>query len=412
MNRILVPLAVALLLSSRIQAADPPLVEKFLTAGKLADGARELTAHLKNHPADDQARFGLGTLQFLQAVEHLGQSLHKYGALGPKSWLVAQTPLLRLPVPDNPTPAKVRYDDVRAMLQVLVDDLTVAEATLAGVKDEQVKLPLHFGLVALDLDGDGDAGGDETLWRIYATLNGGLRLTPDATPEVVQEFVIAFDYGDVCWLRGYCHLLSAIGEAMLAYDEERLFAAIAHQVFDNPDVPEFPAELKRNGRWEDSIADAIAGIHLASFPLKEPARMKAAHQHLAEVIRLSRESWKAIEAETDNDLEWVPNSKQASVIPNVRVTAEMIAGWHEFLAEAEALLQGKKLIPHWRFKPEFGVNLKRVFLEPREFDLVLWAHGAAAVPYTEQGPVTTRETWQRLERMFGGQFIGFAFWFN
>jgi hypothetical protein len=92
----------------------------------------------------------------------------------------------------------------------------------------------------------------------------------------------------------------------------------------------------------------------------------------------------------------VPNSKQASVIPNVRVTAEMIAGWHEFLAEAEALLQGKKLIPHWRFKPEFGVNLKRVFLEPREFDLVLWAHGAAAVPYTEQGRHDARNV-RRLE---------------
>ena len=414
MYRLLPLVASLLLVSSTAAAAEPPLVEKFLTDGKLSAGERELSAHLKAHPDDDQARFGLGTLQFLRAVEHLGQSMHKYGAVGTKSRLGRQIPLFRLAVPENPAPAKVRYADVRAIFQDLVNDLAKAEGTLAGVKDDGVKLPLHFGLIALDLNSDGQAGGDETLWKIYAELNNGLRLTPDATPEAVQDFVIAFDRGDVYWLRGYCHLLSAICEMVLAYDEERLFGAIAHQLFDNPDVPEMPAELLKDQqqRWVDDIADAIAGIHLASFPVKEPARMKAAHEHLTQVIALSRQSWKAIQAETDSDNEWVPNSSQASVIPNVRVSAEMIQGWHEFLNEAEALLSGKKLIPHWRFKPEYGVNLRRVFHEPREFDLVLWAHGAAAVPYLEKGETTSEQTWTRLAQMFRGQFVGFAIWFN
>ncbi|MCU0880980.1 MAG: hypothetical protein MUF06_24695 [Pirellulaceae bacterium] len=406
--------SIALLDVAWARAAEPPRVEKYLTEGNLAEGHRELTAHLAAHPTDDEARLGLGMLEFLQSVENLGQSLHKYGALGPESRLGRQIPLLRLAVPKNPAPAKVSYADVRAMLQTLLDDLARAEATLAGVKNHDVKLPLHFGLIALDLNGDGKAGSEETLWRLYASLNGGLRLSPDFTPEAVQDFVIAFDYGDVCWLRGYCHLLSAIGEMVLAYDEERLFGAIAHHLFDNPAVPAWPEELAREPRWawEGDLADAIAGIHLASFPLLEPARMKAAHEHLTEVIRLSRESWKAIEAETDDDHEWVPSPRQTGVIPNVRVTSEMIKGWHEFLDEAEQLLTGKKLIPHWRINEAYGVNLQKVFLEPREFDLVLWAHGAAALPYVEQGPVTKPETWNRLQRMFGGQFVGFAFWFN
>jgi hypothetical protein len=414
MHRALALAVVGFLVPSVLVAAEPPLVEKYLTAGKLADGQRELAAYLKNHPDDDQARLGLGTLEFLRAIEHLGQSLHKYGAVGPESRLGRQVPILRLAVPKNPVPAKVRYADVRAILQNLADDLATAEATLAAIKDENVKLPLHFGLIALDLNGDGLAGGDETLWRMYAALNNGLRLSPDFTPAAVQDFVIAFDYGDVFWLRGYCHLLSAICETVLAYDQEEFFAAIARHLFDNPDVPALPAELLRKPEfeWQGDIADAIAGIHLASFPLREPDKMQAAHKHLAQVIRLSRESWKAIQAETDDDHEWVPNSKQASVIPNVRVSAEMIKGWHEFLDEAEMLLAGKKLVPHWRFNPEYGVNLRKVFQEPREFDLVLWAHGAAALPYTEKGQVTTPATWSRLERMFGGQFIGFAFWFN
>jgi hypothetical protein len=193
-----------------------------------------------------------------------------------------------------------------------------------------------------------------------------------------------------------------------------MFGAVAHHLFDNPDVPALPVELLRDdrSRWEHDIADAIAAIHLASFPLKEPAKMKAAHEHLTAVIRLSRESWTAIQAETDNEHEWVPNSKQDCVIPNVRVSAEMIAGWHEFLNEAESLLAGKKLVPHWRFKPGVGINLRKVFHEPREFDLVFWAHGAAAAPYAEAGEVVTAETFQRFERLFRGNFVGFAIWFN
>ena len=396
-------------------AAEPPLVERYLIEGRLAEGEKVLLAHLKGHPEDDQARFGLGTLQFMQAIEQLGQSLHRYGALGPKSRLARMVPFVRLPVPPNPQPEPIAYEDVRKMVQAWLDDMQAVEATLAPIKDTNVKLPLHFGLIAIDLNGDGQAGGDETLWRIYSVLNNGLRLSPEVTPEAVQDFVIALDYGDVHWLRGYCRLLSAMGEATLAYDQGDLFGAIAHQLFDNPKTPAIPEGLfpRREDRpWESEIADAIAGIHLARFPLKEPERMKAAHKHLLEVVRHSRESWKAIEAETDDEHEWIPNSKQTGVIPGVRVTPEIIKGWHEFLDEAEQILAGKKLVPHWRLAVGKGVNLKRVFEEPREFDVVLWVHGAAAVPYIEEGPTTRMETWTRLNGMFGGQFVGFAFWFN
>src|SRR5262249_3716356 len=108
----------------------------------------------------------------------------------------------------------------------------------------------------------------------------------------------------------------------------------------------------------------------------------------------------------------IPGSTQTGVIPGVRVTAEVVAGWQEFLNEAEGLISGKKLVPHWRFRADYGINLRRVFEEPRGFDLVLWAHGAAAAPYAERGEVTSRQTGQRLQQVFRGQFIGFAIWFN
>jgi hypothetical protein len=317
-------------------------------------------------------------------------------------------------VPHNPAPEPVSYEDVRTILKTLVNDLDEAEKTLAAIDDKAVKQPLHFGQIVLDIVPDGKVSDEERLWRMYAELNRGLRLGNDFSQRAAEEFVIAFDYGDVCWLRGYCHLLRAMSKVILAYDEEAFFHVVSRHIFAKP-VPAIPNEADApfaNDLIGPEIADAIAGIHFASFAVKEPDQMKQALGHFKEVIRLSRESWQAIEAETDNDHEWIPNSNQNSVIPNVRVTKDMIAGWKSFLDEAEKTLDGKLLIPHWRFKPEYGINLRRVFEEPKPFDLVMWAHGAGAMPYAEKGSVATRDTWNRLQPLFGGQFIGFAFWFN
>lgn len=414
-------LAMALVSSALVSSAvvcfadAPPMIERYLTAGKLSDGKKALLTHLEKQPKDDQARFGLGTLEFLQSVEHLGQSLYRYGALGPESRLTRLIPFVRMNVPANPAPEPVKYDDVRTVLKTLVSDLAQAEKTLAAIEDKSVQQRLHFGQIVLDIVPDGKAGEEEKLWRMYAALNRGLDLHRDFERRAAEEFVIAFDYGDVCWLRGYCHLLSAMSEAILAYDEETFFNLISRHIFAKPVSPlpaEAQAPLADGEGFNSEIADAIAGIHNFSFALKEPERMKLALGHFKEVLRLSRESWHAIEAETDNDREWVPNSSQDSVIPNVRVTKEMIAGWKLFLDEAEKTLDGKQLMPHWRFKDDYGINLRRVFEEPKPFDLVMWAHGAAALPYAEKGTVANEETRDRLQRLFGGQFIGFAFWFN
>ena len=81
-----------------------------------------------------------------------------------------------------------------------------------------------------------------------------------------------------------------------------------------------------------------------------------------------------------------------------------------FLGEFDQLLQGKKLIPHWRL--DKGIDVRRVFLEPRPFDPILWAQGSAALPYLEDGPMTDGQTWNRLMSMFEGNFLGYAVWFN
>jgi hypothetical protein len=59
-----------------------------------------------------------------------------------------------------------------------------------------------------------------------------------------------------------------------------------------------------------------------------------------------------------------------------------------------------------------GVNLRRVLLEPRDFDLVLWLQGSAAMPYLEPGEVNT-EFWRQLATgMIHGRSdeLGFELW--
>jgi hypothetical protein len=389
----------------------PGLAEKYLMSGQLAEGEVALQALLKEHPTDDHARFGLGTIQFLRGVERLAQALHRHG-LRSESRFLGNLPIVRLPVPPNPMPQPVSYDGWRRILQTLIDDLRKAEATLAPLKDVGVKLPLRFGLIRLDLNGDGRAGEDEILWKLYARLNQGAALSADTA----KAFIISFDRGDVAWLRGYCHLLMALGEFVLAHDGKELFECTAHLFFEKVDSPHpFLVKVRERGfhfGGDYDIRDLIAFLHLIRLPVQEPRRLTAALEHVQAMLARSRESWKLILAETDDDYEWIPNPRQKGVIPNVRVNQEMVDSWLEFLTEAEALLAGQRLAPFWRGDDGRGINLRRVFTEPRTFDLVLWVQGTAATPYLEEGTLTRPGVWQRLQRVFGGEFIGFALWFN
>ena len=71
MHIILAPVIVinALWLALAPVASDPPVVEKYLTEGKLVEGEKALADAVKANPTDSQSRFELGTLQFLRGRE-------------------------------------------------------------------------------------------------------------------------------------------------------------------------------------------------------------------------------------------------------------------------------------------------------------------------------------------------------
>jgi hypothetical protein len=372
-----------------------------LAAGTLKAGDAALSAMAAKDAANQDAALGLGMVRFLAAVEHLSQGFYRYGLEAPRDALV---PIFRLPVPENPSPESATYAGIRALLQQFVDDLTLADTTLAKVTSGAAKVPIDLRTISYDADGDGTIAPDEKLMTALSVVAG---IEDDDLPK---DATVAFDLGDALWLRGYCHVLMTLADFLLAHDWHEGFEASFHEFFPRANLPLASALANRNPGFEESIADWISFVHLLRWPVAEPKRMLTVRDHIKTVLQLSRESWKAIEAETDDDREWLAGPKQHSAVVALEVTNEQLASWRHLLDEADAVLDGRKLIPHWRLTK--GINLRRVFEEPTTFDLVLWITGPAALPYLDDGPVSSSEDWNRALRSFGTGFGNYLAWFN
>lgn len=415
---------VMFLFCSFAAAEDPPAIVPYLTEGRLQDGADAMQAVLDSNPDDQQARFSLGAVQFLQAIEGLGQDHHRYGLASDRRMAMM---FLQLPIPDNPAPEPISADDARQIIQQVLDRLAIAEQTLSQVTSPDVVLPLPLPKICLDINSDGKCGNDESLGYIIDYVQSRARNRPQ--PKDPGDLTVGFDAADAVWLRGYCHVMSAVGEMILAYDWTDQFQRTAHLLY--PDV-ETPFQfLKEEGPGPfmgfggQNVFDIIALIHTINYEIIEPERMQRALEHWEEVIRLSRQSWQFIQQETDDNNEWLPGPNQSAVITEMRIGRELITTWHLFLDEIEAILQGKKLVPFWRGipggitdfntmpqHPTLGINVRRIFTEPGRFDLALWLQGTGLQPWLEEGEIVDPDQWNQMLRGFGNQFWPVVFWFN
>lgn len=388
-----------------------PSIDEQLQGGQLADAQRVLSDHLSSNSDDDLARFQLGTVQLLQAIQQLAQDGSRYGTLN-RAMMI---PFVRVSAFDSTgeEPEQVQYEDLRQMIARFQKSVARAEETLQSITSTDLYWPLDMNRVSLDLNGDGEYKANERLENLFRLVAGR---GAAALPGPIK---VGFDSADVYWLRGYCHVLMALADMTLAYDHQRLFELTAHVFFADPDTkfvrsrdPELlNSQRQRRGFWED-LPDLIAAIHLCDFKLREPRRLADAREHLLTMVELSRENWKLISQETDDRNELIPNPNQKSIIPGLSVDPERLEAWHDFLEEAEAILEGEKLLPFWRSGFEEGLNLKLVFTDPRDFDLILWVQGTAALPYLEPGEQTDPAIWQEFQRIFRGNFLGFALWVN
>ena len=380
-------------------------VNTFLSDAKYDEGIKYYSGRLEKQVTSEDV-FSLAALQFIDGIGGLCQDLYDYGQVQGQSDFGMM--FLQMPVPKNPNPKKVTYDDVRNMLIKFQGSMQTVNATLDKLPEEEFKVRIRLGEVRIDYDGDGTATDEEMFYKAFKVFDYRIERMLNET----LEFPIAFDTGDAYWLKGYSHLLMAMCDLILAHDWDKVFEYTGHAFFYKADTPysemySYPHPPKY---WE--FMDAIAFIHLMHLPVIEPRRYKSARQHLKEVIKCSRTSWKYINAEEDNDCEWVPNDRQQSVT-GTKINGEMQKAWVVFLDELEQILDGKKLVKHPQIYDGRGINVKKVFEEPQPvFDLVFWFQGTAATPYLETGPMSEPETWRMIASMFRGNLIGFAIWIN
>lgn len=412
----------ALLITPETQAQQQNLTT-LLAEGKLTKAAQGLTQELGMPNANtSQLSFRLGVVQLLQAIEKLGQTQYEYGLMNSSR---ISMPLFRLPLPNNPVPKQLNAEQTRKFISTFLKDIKLAETTLAVVKPSDDKLTLDLAQVRIDLNSDGMAGPDESIFRIINVING--TRTEAQNSDSLQ---VCFDDGDVLWLRGYCNVLAAFCEIILAHDWTDLFERSAHLVFPGAETPYTWLLQERSSEEGFTIQnglDVIALIHSIRFEVTDRDGMLRALHHLEQVTDLSRESWELINAETDNDREWLPNPRQSAALgPQLRITREMQSQWNLLLDEVDSILSGDTLVPFWRgvpgstlfnpngpaFNPKFGINVRKIFTEPQTFDLVLWIQGTGLHTFLETGPITRPDRWRQITSAFQGQFMMFALWIN
>ena len=405
----------SLLPLSAASAAAPEAATALFEAKTVTDRNAALAKLEAAAPGDPTSAYAAGAGEFFTALETLASGLHRHGFESPQSFML---PLMRLPVPDNPNPEPLTYEEFRAILVAFHDRLEKSAATLGSVPaGADIGMVVDLTRAGIDLNEDGAIAPDESFAAIIAALSRGSIDTSDSAPSLTFRF----DRADGYWLQGYAEFLMAQADFWLAHDFRSTFDGSFHMLFPRAKLPlqdilvPPPSEMGSNifsSEWR--IADFISMVHLINWPVVEPERRKAARRELLEMIRLSREDWKAIRAETDNDREWLPGPQQKGVNPltGLEVSEEQVQAWLATLTMAEDLLEGRVLLPHFRITGK-GINMKRFFDEPKPFDLVLSITGPGIAPYLESGKILTSEDFDQIQREFGGGgFLTFALWFN
>ena len=349
---------------------------------------------------DDQ--MALGAVLFLRGIETALQTRWRHSMTATGSFV----PVLRLPVPPNPNPEPFAPGMVASLFTTLSTNLADARVALETITDtDQASLTLALDDLWFDIDMNGARGPREGMLQI-AGASIGMRM-----PAVGTAPTVRFDTADAAWLAAYTHFLSAVGEVVLAFDP-------TEQIQRVQDASTAMAALGGGSNYGNAydmqFGTEIDLAAMAYFSLQQqpdPAHTRAARAHLLGMIRQNRIFWARVDAETDNFAEWIPNARQTSAL-GITVPPETGATWQAVLADAEDLLEGRKLLPFWRMKTGAGINLKRLLDDPIPVDIVEWLHGIALLRYAENGERVSIENWRLFRSLVRGDAMLFAIWLN
>lgn len=151
----------------------------------------------------------------------------------------------------------------------------------------------------------------------------------------------------------------------------------------------------------DIMADSAAIIiHMIDGSL-DPERLHAARDHFLATIQLNRRFWAAVETETDNATEWIPNDRQQSALP-IEFPPELGVFWMAVLDDVQAVLKGELLLPHWRFSLDQGINAAAFIETAPDVDLIAILQGEGVLAFVETGESISRTKLRAFEGLVAG----------
>jgi hypothetical protein len=392
------PAALLALFLAAAPAAAQDISAEIGSAGLAATQSR-LTAL----PAPSEAdRFALGGIRFLRAIEATYQARYRTGMSDPTGMI----PFLRLDQGTAPD-ATFAPGDVAALFTDAAAGMAAAREPLIGLATgPEFALTIRLGDLWFDVNADAARTPDEDVIALLGPALLGWRWfdRDPATPAPT----ITFDRADAAWLSAYTHLLEGLSNILLAYDPtDALSRATAAR---DGMAALAPRPMDEFATFTPAI-DAIWVMLDALDQEPDAARLSAARTHFLSMITDNRTFWTAVETESDNTAEWLPNDNQTSAL-GLTLPPGTGTTWLAVLADGEALLNGDKLIPYWRLGDGAGVNLSRMFTEPAPVDVKDWIQGTGALPYLEQGETITPENWQQFQAMMGGDAMLLSLWLN
>ncbi len=399
-------LPIACLLASAIPAA-----AQDISARIAADGLAATEAHLAALPAPSDADlFALGGVRFLRAVETAFQLRWQSGFTDRTGML----PFLRSDLGENPSPAPFAPAVISTLFRDTGALMAAARVPLARIPEtSDFGVEIRMSDIWFDVNGSAARDPGEGMADILGPMLMGWQWSErdPATPLPV----IRFDVADAAWLSAYTHVIEGISETVLAYDPTRAITdvVIARATMADLDLvkPGAPSDSYDFDREFGEFADVAMVVILALEQDPDPARLISARDHFLAMVADNRVFWTRVALETDNANEWLPNATQTSAL-GLTLPPETGEVWLGVLTEMEMMLKGELLVPYWRIEAGAGVNIARLFTEPRPFDIAGWIQGVAAVPYLESGPLMSGQAWNRFERLMSGNAMMLTLFLN
>lgn len=367
----------------------------------LAATQANLSALPDQTPSD---MFALGGVRFLGAIEGALQTLYAT-QINREMAQMSDLPFLRLPLPPNPDAAPFKPEVIADTFSNALKDLESSLAALDTITDsDSVAVTINTADLWFDINANGIRDAGEGMLETAATqMNRGL--DGAGAPPVVR-----FDTSDAAWLSAYAHLLSGVSEAVLALDPTSAIQRVTESAAAMD-------ALNDEGRQmifmpgEDMWVDVLAMFIHAIEGQPDVERSRNAHAHFLGMIADNQTFWSRVATETDNKLEWIPNPSQTSALP-LDFPSDVGSQWRMVLAEAEAVLKGNLLIPHWRLGSGAGINLAEFMQNPPEIDIISIIQGEGVLPYIEEGTRMSGQSLRQFERMLGGDAALFMIIFN